>query len=100
MGRFRFAKKLAATVAALAILLAVPAFAAPSFNVFAEDEVKQTESAKPAETTKAKANETVKETKKASAKASETTKHTEATKTSETTKHTEASKPAETTKAT
>ena len=96
----RFAKKLTATAAALAILLAVPAAAAPSFVVFAEEEVQETEASKatkPAETSKPK--ETVKETK-ATSKPSETVKETEPAKPAETTKPAETSKPAETTKET
>ena len=118
MGSFRFAKKLVASAAAMAILMAVPAAAAPSFAVFAEEEAQETEASKP--------KETVKETKqaketKASSKVAETTKATETqkpaetksaetkpaetkasetkpaeTKPSETTKATEASKPSET----
>ncbi|MBO4682015.1 MAG: hypothetical protein J5623_09020 [Clostridiales bacterium] len=96
----RFAKKLTATAAALALLLTVPAAAAPSFVVFAEEEVQETESSKatkPTETSKPK--ETVKETKAAS-KPSETVKETEPSKPSETAKPVESSKPAETTKET
>lgn len=108
----RFAKKLTATAAALAILLAVPAAAAPSFVVYADEEVQETEAPKTtkvAETTKPK--ETVKETKSASkpdetvketepSKPAETTKPAETSKPSETVKETESSKPAETTKPT
>ncbi len=96
----RFAKKLTATAAALAILLAVPAAAAPSFVVYADEEVQETEAPKTtkvAETTKPK--ETVKETKSAS-KPDETVKETEPSKPAETVKETEPSKPAETTKPT
>ena len=96
----RFTKKLTATAAALAILLAVPAAAAPSFVVFADEEVQETEAPKTtkvAETTKPK--ETVKETKAAS-KPDETVKETEPSKPAETTKPAETSKPAETVKET
>lgn len=96
----RFAKKLTATAAALAILLAVPAAAAPSFVVYADEEVQETEAPKTtkvAETTKPK--ETVKETKSAS-KPDETVKETEPSKPAETTKPAETSKPAETVKET
>ncbi|MBE7070010.1 MAG: hypothetical protein E7386_05870 [Ruminococcaceae bacterium] len=89
----KFAKKLTALTAAMAILMTVPAAAAPSFVVFAEEEVQQTEA--PKETTKPK--ETVKETK-ASEKPSETVKETDP-KPAETTKPAE-TKPSETTKQT
>ena len=101
------AKKLTALAASLAILLAVPASAAPSFTVFADEEIQETEATKAKETVKetvketkapAKASESVKETEKP--KASETTKATDAAKPSETSKETEQTKPAETTKAT
>ena len=96
----RFAKKMTATAAALAILLAVPAAAAPSFVVYADEEVQETEAPKTtkvAETTKPK--ETVKETKSVS-KPDETVKETEPSKPAETTKPAETSKPAETVKET
>ena len=97
----RFAKKLTATAAALAILLAVPAAAAPSFVVFAEEEIQETEApkaTKAAETSKPK--ETVKETVKETeaSKPAETKKPAETSKPTETVKETEPSKPAETTK--
>lgn len=124
MGRIRFARKLVALAAAMAILLAVPAAAAPSFTVFAEEEVQETETSKPKETVKetkqvketkasSKVAETTKstesqkpaetkpaETKSAETKPAETTKATEASKPSETVKETEATKPAETVKET
>ena len=129
MGRLRFARKLVALAAAMAILLAVPAAAAPSFTVFAEEEVQETETSKPKETVKetkqvketkasSKVAETTKttesqkpaetkpaetkpaETKPVETKPAETTKATEASKPSETVKETEATKPAETVKET
>ena len=125
MGCFRIARKLVAATAALAIFLAVPAAAAPSFTVFAEEEAQETSeektketvketkqvketkaSSKVAETTKATEAERPAETEKPAetakpsetAKPAETTKSTEASKPSETVKETEASKPAETSK--
>lgn len=96
MVRLKIVKSLTAFIAASAILLTVPAAAAPSFTVFAEEEVQETTAHKTAETTKPK--ETTKPTTKATSKPAETTKQTSASKPAETSKQTEATKPAETTK--
>ena len=104
MARFGFARRLTATAAVLAILMAVPAAAAPSFVVYAEEEDESSETTKKTEATKTK--ETTKvtskpsETTKATSKPSETTKRTETDKPSETTKQKETQKPSETTKQT